>query len=144
MWEASPSTEARRARLARMLGIATLLVVQGGCGATLLGLLRLERRTTVERPTRAAARQALEHLGPAALMFPSAGGTIDYFGDDEIVVMSVSGQRVRVRIDRDTLVVGRDGPAELSDLYPGCEVVVSGVVQPDGDVLADLVQVQRP
>lgn len=141
---ASSSAEARRTRVARALGVVALLVVQGGCGVALVGLLRLQRDTELARPTRAANRQALERVGPTALMFPAAAGTIDWFGDDVIVVMSVTGQRVRVRVDPETLYVFRDSPARPSDLYPGADVLVSGIVGPDGDVLADVVVVTRP
>jgi len=141
----SRSADRRRAGMARALGVAAVLVVQGGTAVVLAGLLRLERQTSIERPSRAEGRRALERLGPAALqLFPVAGGVIDSFGDDEIVIMVVGGDRVHVRIDPETFVTRPDGPAELSDLYPGVEVVVSGLFQPDGAVLADVVQVGQP
>jgi hypothetical protein len=144
MSDASSSAESRRLRVARALGVVMLLVLQGGCGIVLGGLLRLQRDTEAARPTRAANRAALERMGTAAVMFPAAGGTIDSFGDDLVVVMSVSGQRVRVRIDPETLFLRSDGPAKPSDMYPGADVVVSGLPGADGDVLADAILIAKP
>jgi len=144
MSDASTFPDSRRRRIARPLGMVALLVVQGGCGIAFAALLRLQRDTAAARPTRATSRAALERMGTAALMFPSAGGTIDWFGSDSIYVMSVTGQRVRVRVDPETLYLHQDGPARASDLYPGADVVVSGIVDPDGDVLADVIMLAKP
>lgn len=138
----SPSPDAHGSRLARTLGVVALVVVQGGWGLALLQLHHLEQASERSRPSRAAARRELERMGPAAVTFLSASGTVESFGDDELVVMDTNGIRVRVRIDRDTLVMGRRQPAELSDLYPGIDVAVSGAVEPDGAIMADVVQVE--
>jgi hypothetical protein len=140
----SPSADGRRARIARVLGVVTLLLVQGGCGAILLGRTRLERRSAAQRPTRAAVRQAFEERGVVPVILAAATGMLEFFGDDEIALMSATGRRVSVRIDRDTVVIGRDGPATLADLYPGMTVVVSGASQKDGSILADALKVGRP
>jgi hypothetical protein len=144
MSDASTFPEAGRRRLARTLGVVALLLVQGGCGLLYGELLRRQHATQVARPTRAANRQALERIGTAALVFPSAGGMIDWFDDDTIVVMSITGTRVRVRVDHETLYIRPDGSATPSDLYPGADVLVSGEIDPDGSVLADIVLVTRP
>jgi hypothetical protein len=49
-----------------------------------------------------------------------------------------------VRIDPETLFLGQDGPAKPSDMYPGADVVVSGLPGADGDVLADAILVAKP
>ena len=73
-----------------------------------------------------------------------AGGTVEHFGDDEIVVRVIGGGRARVRIDQQTSVTIRDRPAALSDLYPGIQVVAFGSAQADGTVLAELLQLSEP
>ena len=144
MSDASTFADTRRRR-ARTLGLVALLVLQGGCGITLAAWLRNQRESDAARPTRAERRAALEHMGPAAALTSLyAGGMVDWFGDETIVVRSFTGERLRVRVDPETIYLRKDGAAKASDLYPGANVVVSGSPDADGSVLADVIVVANP
>jgi hypothetical protein len=145
MSDASTFPDSRRLRVTRTLGLVGLLVLQGGCGIVLAGVLRNQRDTAAARPTRAANRAALERMGTAAALESLyGGGTIDWFDNETIVVTSYTGERIRVRVDPETVYLRQDGAARASDLYPGANVVVSGSPDPDGAVLADVILVAKP
>jgi len=148
MSDASTFPDSRRRRVARVLGVVALLVVQGGCGIVLTELLRLQRfQHDMEAAQPPAAKHAdLAHAKATALMFPAATGAINWFGDDTVVVMTVTNERVRVRVDPETLYLRlrEDGAASPSDLYPGADVVVSGNPEPDGTILAQVILVGKP
>jgi hypothetical protein len=145
MSDASTFPESRRLRMTRTLGLVGLLVLQGGCGIALAGFLRHQRDLEAARPTRAANRAALERMGTAAALESLYGsGMIDWFDDETIVTTSFTGERVRVRVDAETLFLRQNGSAKASDLYPGANVVVSGHPDPGGTVLADVIIVAKP
>jgi hypothetical protein len=148
MSDASTFPDSLRRRVARVLGVLALLVVQGGCGVVLTGLFRLQR---FQHDMEAAEPPAAKHADVArtratAMMFPAATGAINWFGDDTVVVMTVTNERVRVRVDPETLYLRlhEDGAASPSDLYPGADIVVSGNPDPDGTILAQVVLVGKP
>ena len=146
MSDVSSFPESRRLRVARVLGVVALLVVQAGCGVVLTQLLQLKRFSEAMQPPRGANHAPPERMKSEALMFPAVTGSINWFGDDALVVMTVTNERARVRVDPSTvyLRLREDGAATTSDLYPGADVVVSGNADPDGTVLANVVLVGKP
>lgn len=111
-------------RFARRAGAALLVVLQAGILALLVAAAL--RGETGQRPT---APGALPAGAPAVI------GLVARLGDDAFVASAYAGEH-EVRVDPQTVVIRRDGPASFRDLRPGCGVIVWGADMSGGAIHA--------